>query len=268
MDLRYSRQKQGGWTLRMHPDYTLPEFTELCCCEDKPGRPEFEKIRDSRNTRLFRFKWNGKVFYHKEFKSPSRLHQFRKRLRLFHQIRLAAALQRRGIGCPAVLCAGRKGMRIFCVYEGVAADGNAPGVYRRIADGSETRLSEEQFLRRFGRFTGEMHRKRIAHGDYQWGNVLVQFSGNEPRFVLIDNDRTSFLTGRVYWYRMRNLIQMMRAADYVPVQSWEWFWAGYAEGCPRAGRWKPLIERFVRKRVAERRQASAARRAARQRSNP
>lgn len=263
MVARYQKLKREGWTLRVHPDYTGPEFVALCSPEGKRNNPAFEVVRDSRNTLLFRFRWNGKTFYHKEFKSPAFVRQLRKWCRAFYQIRIAGMLKRKGLECPDVICAGRKGTRIFCVYEGIIADGNAPSVYRRIAEGSEKRISEQDFLYQFGRFTGTMHRKRVAHGDYQWGNVLVQFGGSELRFVLIDNDRTSTLTGRIYWYRLRNLIQFMHAADYIPETSWQWFWNGYTEGYCKSLRWKSLIERTVRKRVAQRRRESAARREAR-----
>jgi tRNA A-37 threonylcarbamoyl transferase component Bud32 len=260
MRVRYEKQKKDGWDLRIHPDYTAPEFVALCSPEGVRSRSGFEKIRDSRNTLLFRFNWNGKTFYHKEFKSPTPGRQLRKRFRAFHQIRVVAALRSRGLVCPDVLCAGRKGTRIFCVYEGIAADGNAPGIYNRIVQGQETRMTSGDFLYEFGKFTGTMHRQRVAHGDYQWGNVLVQFAGNTPSFVLIDNDRTSTLTGLIYWYRLRNLIQLMHAADYVSEDDWKQFWVGYTKSYSRGLRWKPLIERMVQKRVAQRRQESAKRR--------
>ncbi len=259
--IRYRKQTQAGWNLRVHPDCTK-DFVGLCCLEGKQAHPAFETVRNSRNTLLYRMVWNGTAFYHKEFKSPTRGRQLRKWYRAFHQIRIAAMLKRKGLNAPAVICAGRKGSRIFCVYEGIAADGNAPTVYRRIAAGSETRIPAEEFLRQFGRFTGTMHRKRVAHGDYQWGNVLVQFAESGLKFVLIDNDRTSALTGRIYWYRMRNLIQLMHAADYVPEDSWQYFWNGYAEGYPRIGLWRSAVERYVLNQVARRRQSSAARKGA------
>lgn len=262
--MKMQKLKRDGWTLRVQSDYAVPEFVALCSPEGKRDNPEFEKIRDSRNTLLFRFHWNGKTFYHKEFKSPTFGRQLRKRFRAFHQIRVVRALRRRGLNCPDVLCAGRKGIRIFCVYEGLAADGNAPTLYRRIVDGSETRISAEEFLRQFGLFTGTMHRRRVAHGDYQWGNVLVRFADDGLRFMLIDNDRTSALTGLIYWYRLRNLIQLVHAADYVPAAHWEFFWRGYTEGYRKSLRWKSLIERTVRRRVAQRRLESAERKGARQ----
>ncbi|MFA6172996.1 MAG: lipopolysaccharide kinase InaA family protein [Kiritimatiellales bacterium] len=257
--MKYSKQKIDGWELRVHPEYTDPKFTALCCCEGKWTHPSFEKVRDSRNTLLFRFKWDGKTFFHKEFKSPTQGRQIRKWFRAFQQIRVAGALRKRGLSCPGVFCAGRKGTRIFCVYEGILAEGTAPAVYRQIVQGSEKRISEEDFLTQFGRFTGTMHLKRVAHGDYQWGNVMVQFTETGLRFVLIDNDRTSIVTGLLYWYRLRNLIQLMNATDYIPATSWKWFWNGYAEGYSRIGRWQPAVERYIQKRVACRRQATAAR---------
>lgn len=257
--IRYRKQNSDGWKLRVYPEYADPEFTALCCCEDRQTHPAFETLRNNRNTQLCRMVWNGRVFYCKEFKSPTRWRQLRKWFRPFHQIRIVAALQRRGLGCPAVFCIGHKGLRAFCVYEGISTDGHSAEVYGRIIQGLEKRISEKDFLYQFGRFTGTMHRKRVAHGDYQWGNVLVQFTGKGLRFVLIDNDRTSTLTGRIYWYRMRNLIQLIRAAGYVPASSWPWFWNGYAEGYPGIRYWRPAIEQYVMKRVARRRQASAVR---------
>jgi tRNA A-37 threonylcarbamoyl transferase component Bud32 len=257
-EVRYRKQNKNGWNLRVRPD-CAPNFVELCCCDDKPSHPAFETVRNSRNTLLYRMAWNGTVFYHKEFKSPTRGRQLRKWYRAFQQIRIAAMLKRKGLDCPEVFCAGRKGSRIFCVYQGIVADGNAPSVYRRIVAGAETRISAEEFLHQFGRFTGTMHCKRVAHGDYQWGNVLVQFAEKGLKFVLIDNDRTSALAGLIYWYRLRNLIQMMHAADYVPNEHWAVFWAGYTESCSKARCWKPLIEQTVRNRVACRRQKSAER---------
>jgi tRNA A-37 threonylcarbamoyl transferase component Bud32 len=261
-DVRYRKQEENGWNLRVRPDCT-PEFVNLCCCDGKSAHPSFETIRNSRNTLLYRMVWNGRVFYHKEFKSPTRGRQLRKWYRAFQQIRVAGMLKRKELDCPEVFCAGRKGLRMFCVYEGIAADGNAPSVYRRITAGSETRISAEEFLYQFGRFTGTMHRRRVAHGDYQWGNVLVRFTDKGLKFVLIDNDRTSAFTGRIYWYRLRNLIQLMHAADYVPDGHWDAFWVGYMESYPKGLLWKPLIERAVRKRVAQRRRKSADRKGVR-----
>lgn len=261
--VKYSKQKIDGWKLRVHPECTDPQFTALCCCEDKRTHPSFETFRDSRNTLLFRFNWNGKTFYHKEFKSPTRGRQLRKWFRAFLQIRVVEALRCRGLACPDVFCAGRKGTRIFCVYEAIEADGNAPGIYKRIIQGLETRITAGDFLYEFGKFTGTMHRKRVAHGDYQWGNVLVRFDGNTPSFVLIDNDRTSAVIGLIYWYRMRNLIQLMHAANYIPDEDWEKFWIGYTESYTRGRRWRSLIERLVRTQVTRRQKESAKRKGVR-----
>lgn len=253
---RYLKKICGGWHLRVHATCNDPAFVDLCLIEDKETHSAFTEIRETRNTRLFSFEWNGQLFFHKEFKSPTFGRQLRKRFRPFIQIRTAEMLSRKGLLCPTVFCAGRKGIRLFCVYEGMDSDGDVPEVYQRILEGRETRIAKDDFIKEFGRFSGMMHRARVMHGDYQWGNVLVRFVPGGLRFILIDNDRTSALTGQVYLYRLRNLVQLIYAADSYLKVDWHYFWQGYALAYGKSVRWLPMIERAVWNRVDRRRQAS------------
>jgi len=77
--------------------------------------------------------------------------------------------------------------------------------YRPIADIFDLPLSEsEEALRFFARFTYQLHRSGVYHGDFGKWNILYNYEGNKYNFSLIDNNRMIFRLYS-YWRGVRNL---------------------------------------------------------------
>ena len=64
------------------------------------------------------------------------------------------------------------------------------------------------FARQLGSFIGRMHRAGVAHGDLRLNNILVQSVGGEPRFVLLDHDRTDVKQPIPNRLRLKNIQQI------------------------------------------------------------
>lgn len=251
-NVRYQKIKRDGWLLRVTPDVAESGFIALCCCEDKHARSEFEKIASSKNAHLFRFRFQDRSFYHKEFISKGFLKQLRKVSRPISQIRVSLFMKRVGIRCPSVFCSGRKGLRVFCVYEDLAVEKDAYRFYQQIQRGEESRISTGNFFFELGRFAGFMHKKGVVHGDFQFSNILAGFDDGQLQFALIDNDRTVRRPVWLYGYAVRNLHQIWHAMSPLPVEFRDRFLNGYLEEIPWLAGCRNRLRRRLDKKLTRR----------------
>ena len=167
MQIECKKIKLRKWTVSICGVTDAKGFAELCCADSKEDKPNFEAIKCSKSTRVYRFEWAGKMWFFKEFRYRNPLKQLRVLNRGNHLYRMAHALNRNGFETPDIVCHARKGMRTFVVSEEANADDS---VYNYLMEKSEITLSDLQRFRfLFGQEIGRLHGAGFVHGDLRWG---------------------------------------------------------------------------------------------------
>lgn len=247
--------RKNGWRLVLEgiPDAT--GFAELCCIDPKESNPLFAAVNCSKSTKVFRFEWQGKAYYYKEylFRNPWKHRKILQRGK--HLMHIADLLHDAGFETPCLVCHGRSGMRVFVVSE----DADAPdSVYDVLMDKSATGAPDiQRFRYLFGQEIGRLHAAGFVHGDLRWGNILVKEAASEqPVFIFIDNDRTRKYRKIPASRRLRNLVQIKYPGSLLdkPESDWDRMWEGYVAGNPEVRKnraaWRRRVDARNSKRVA------------------
>ncbi len=255
MQIECKKIKLRKWTVSICGVTDAKGFAELCCADSKEDKPNFEAIKCSKSTRVYRFEWAGKMWFFKEFRYRNPLKQLRVLNRGNHLYRMAHALNRNGFETPDIVCHARKGMRTFVVSEEANADDS---VYNYLMEKSEITLSDLQRFRfLFGQEIGRLHGAGFVHGDLRWGNVLVRDAQMaQPVFIYIDNDRTRQYRQIPERERIKNLVQIKYPGSLLdkPESDWDAMWKGYVAGNPdvrqSAEVWRLKVDSKNERRVA------------------
>ncbi|MCP4681368.1 MAG: hypothetical protein GY864_03445 [Desulfobacterales bacterium] len=214
MNDSYVKYKYDGYRLKVLPDCIDIELLGLCCQEKLPENDRCQRVNSSVEARVYRFKYNGRVYYHKTFRPRSSMEpikNFFNGSRATRGLRGHRLLNNNGFSAPEVAMIGHKGRHNFMV---TASVDNAMDLYEYVFDIAE--MNEDDFsnkklelIEQFGRLVGQLHAKRIIHGDLRWGNVLItKDESGENLFWMIDNERTFQYPVLPPVKRLKNLVQL------------------------------------------------------------
>lgn len=133
--------------------------------------------------------------YYKEFLPRTPLESLKALLRGSRATRArknSQALLLAGFDAPANLAWGKlSGGREYLMSGAVAGRGVSEYLQDFSAANDEaSSASRRQLLRELGVFIGRLHATGFIHGDLRSSNVFADFTGEQFRFALIDNERT------------------------------------------------------------------------------
>ena len=197
--------------------------------------------------------------YFKEFLNRTRFEGIKNILRgsrCQRAISKGEILRQKGFHTPVVCCWGERGGRHFMVTEGIDAPGLGDYISRRwqqSRSGAEI-LAKRRLIKKFGRKIGELHKNGICHGDLRVNNILVQESGDDIIFYLLDNERNSFFSKIPRRIIIKNLVKLnMVQSPHVTLQDRLRFFHAYCEahGGLNPAEKSALIQ-GVQRRTAER----------------
>jgi tRNA A-37 threonylcarbamoyl transferase component Bud32 len=155
-----------------------------------------EIIYEGRNL-LKRFKTNGRNLIVKRFKKPHLINRFAyaylRKSKACRSYTCAFKLLANGIHTPTPIAFIEEYKHGLLAHSYYISD--------EIRDAHEIRefwfhpekLTEEAFvLEAFGRFTADIHKKKIVHKDYSSGNILYKVHDGKVIFYLVDINRMRF----------------------------------------------------------------------------
>jgi len=201
------QHRHNGYRLRVLPAFIAREFLDKCCRRIETEDGDCRHVPTSPQARIFRFRHNGKWFFHKTFNARNMLERpksWARGTRAHRCARAHALLTENGFVAPKTIMVGQNGPHNFMVTAAVS-DCISLGAFL------QTRLSRAQknaTLERLGRLVGKLHAARIIHGDLLCGNILL--SGDAHRFEVyfIDNERTKRHFIVPPRQRLKNLVQL------------------------------------------------------------
>lgn len=255
MKLECRKIQSNGWVLEVDDVADATAFADLCCADPKESNPAFKAIHCSKATKVFRFEWEGRTYYYKEFFFRN-LWKHRKIMRRgTHLKRIADLMAESDFETPRIVCHGRSGFRVFVVSEAANADESVYAILMEKSDAPVPDLPRFRFL--FGKEIGRLHSAGFVHGDLRWGNVLVRGAETEqPNFVYIDNDRTQKYRSIPAHQRIKNLVQIKYPGSLLdkPESDWDAMWEGYVSGNSEvradAESWRRRVDMKNARRVA------------------
>jgi len=241
----------NGWSVQS----SMPErFVALCCTEPKDKSAGFEQIaRAHDRTRVFRFSYDGRNYYYKEYFFPGVYKLLKDLLRGFWNERAArihAQLEEAGFAVAHVAATGKKGWRRFMVTEEISGHKTIK-LFRRALNEEE----RPELMQEYGAMVGQLHRRGFSHGDLRWGNILVADKDGAYEFVLIDNERTKFhRNGIPTRLCIKNLVhtRFSGISEGMTDDEWQTFYKAYCSVFPRAQRKRMSWEREMRRKLKQR----------------
>ena len=150
----------------------------------------WEKVESSGKAIVARRQQDGTSLYCKVFLARNKKEGLK---RLFRPgrgeraVRNEQMMRAAGFSAPETLYWGRYKEREYTVCRGV----EGTSVLAWLNQHRHNRKIKRVLLRRLGEEVAALHLAGFAHGDLRMGNVLVEGSANDPRFVFIDNERTT-----------------------------------------------------------------------------
>ncbi len=244
-------QNTSGWFVQSSMP---PGFVEMCCTEPKEESAGFERIARSHNrTQVWRFSYDGKNYYYKEYFFPGLCKLLKDMFRGFWNERAArihAQLEAAGFATAHVAATGKKSWRRFMVTEEIT--GHEPiRLFRRSLNEAE----KPKLMRQYGTTIGRLHRCGFSHGDLRWGNILVADKDEVREFVLIDNERTKFYrSGIPTRLCIKNLVhtRFSGVSEGLTEEEWQTFYKAYCGAFPRAQRKRIPWEREMKRKLKQR----------------
>lgn len=247
-----ANRNSKGWIIKSSmPD----EFIHLCGTEPKGESTGFERIgRSHDRTLIFRFTYDDKGFYYKEYFFPGWYKLLKDLFRGFWNERAArvhAQLEDAGFSVAHVAAIGKKGWRRFMVTEEIFDSEPIRQFFR--SSSAEERVG---LMKQYGETIGRLHGCGFSHGDLRWGNILVKEHGGIYQFVLIDNERTQFYhRGIPVRLCIKNLVhtRFSGLAEGMTEEDWHHFFDAYCSAFPRGQKnreaWADETGRKLKQRI-------------------
>lgn len=210
----YEDRHFGGFRLKARDGCCPMPFLELCCGEGgADARSAWEPVASSVFAEVFRFEWEGRLYYHKRYLERGWLEAVKARTigsRAERAWRGGLLLEENAFGTPEVVVAGWRGAECFAVTRAVVGGMGLEQYLRRMKarTGSGARRAAWRVEEELGRVVGRMHKCGIIHGDLRWGNVLVEGEPENPQFVFLDNERTKRYRRVPRRKILKNLVQL------------------------------------------------------------
>ncbi len=151
--------------------------------------------------------------YIKAYNAPGRAAALKEMMRggrAGNVMRMTAALRRAGFSTPALLLAGTHRSSKMTMVAAARADGISLPQLLADCQSAASPMRKRRLLGALGSEVARLHRCGFIHGDLTPFNIFV-VSGEPPRFIFLDHDRTrrAFPAGRRY-RQLRNLVQLGR----------------------------------------------------------
>ena len=210
----YIKMMHNGYRLKVLSDYAYSELLDICCCEHRDEGQDCHRVHSSVQACVYKIKFQGHEFYHKTFHQRSKLEPLKNYFygsRATRSLRGHLILRQNGFGAPKVIMIGHRGRHNFMISEAVD---NALDLYqymdkiKKLKD-ANFRQKKLEIIDEIGKFIGELHSKKIIHGDLRWGNLLITKEDTDKSlFWLIDNERTFKYPVLPSARRLRNLVQL------------------------------------------------------------
>lgn len=263
----YFKKKWSGFRLILIPEADNPAFLRKCCLDDFKNGHDFKLVQSSRFAQVYRFAFNGRLYFLKKFISRDIFEPVKNLLRGDRAIRALKGdrfLLTNGFNAPKCMMAGKKGSNIFNVTEAIQGGKDLVMFFAEEfpeGEGMDRIKTREKrnLCKLLGKEIGKMHAKGIVHGDLRWGNVLiVKTPARETQIWFLDNERTFGYSSISRKMRIVNLVQMnMIPSSVVTLTDRMRFYKSYLAENPCLISQKKNLAQKVLHRTANRRTGNA-----------